>query len=93
MKKNYLKLWNTIKKINLNIKDYKEYFQKYSSIEIEINLVDNIYGKFINILDEEIKYPKDSAEKRNLKAGKERIQIDIMTRRKLFSTNIGEFDT
>ena len=44
------------KRANLNINDYKEYFQLYSSIEIELKLVDNKYGTFINIPDEEKEY-------------------------------------
>ena len=41
------------KRLNLTINDYKEYSQFYSSIEIELSLVDNLYDKFINISDEE----------------------------------------
>ena len=37
----------------MNINDYKEYSEKYSSIEIEIKPVNNKYGKFINIKDED----------------------------------------
>ena len=44
------------KRLNLNIEDYKEFSQQYSSIEIEIKLVDNKYGKFINIPDEQEEY-------------------------------------
>ena len=50
---------NKLKKIiNLNIDDYKEYSEKYSSIEIEIKIkvVKNKYGEFINIKDEDEKY-------------------------------------
>ena len=36
-------------RINISIKDYKEYSEIYSSIEIEIKPVINKYGKFINI--------------------------------------------
>ena len=36
------------KKLNLSINDYKEYSQIRSSIEIEIKIADNKYGKFIN---------------------------------------------
>ena len=43
-------------KININIKDYKEYSEIYSSIEIEIKPVNNKYGKFINIIKENEKY-------------------------------------
>ena len=48
---------NIKKRINININDYKEYSEKYSSIEIEIKPVNNKYGKFISINeDEEIYY-------------------------------------
>ena len=40
---------NIKKRIHLNINDYKEYSEKYSSIEIEIKPVNNKYGKFVNI--------------------------------------------
>ena len=44
---------NLKNRINININDYKEYAEKYSSIEIEIKPVSNKYGKFINIKKEE----------------------------------------
>ena len=44
------------KRLNININNYKEYSQLYSSIEIELKLSDNIYGEFINISDEEKEY-------------------------------------
>ena len=57
------KLFNIIKynkniknRINININDYKEFSELYSSIEIEIMLVNNKYGRFINIEDIEEKY-------------------------------------
>ena len=63
---NYLKKGKTLnlvkynknikKRINLNINDYKEYSEKYSSIEIEIKPVSNKYGEFINFENEEIYY-------------------------------------
>ena len=43
-------------RINISIKDYKEYSEIYSSIEIEIKPVNNKYGKFININKENEKY-------------------------------------
>ena len=46
-------------KLNISIKDYKEYSQLYSSIEIELKLSDNEYGeknKFINIPEEDKEY-------------------------------------
>ena len=43
------------KRTNISINNYKDYSQLYSSIEIELKIV-NRYGKFINILDEEKKY-------------------------------------
>ena len=63
---NYLKKGKTLnlvkynknikKRINLNINDYKEYSEKYSSIEIKIKPVHKKYGKFINNEKEEIYY-------------------------------------
>ena len=47
---------NIKNRININIKDYKEFSEKYSSIEIEIKPVINEYGKFINYKNEEEKY-------------------------------------
>ena len=44
------------KRLNININDYKKYSELYSSIEIELKLVDNKYDKFINISDEEKEY-------------------------------------
>ena len=39
---------NIKKRLNINIDDYKEYSEKYSSIEIEIKPANNKDGKFIN---------------------------------------------
>ena len=39
--------------LNIKLKDYKEYSELYSSIELEILPVKNYYGKFINITNEE----------------------------------------
>ena len=44
---------NIKNRLNISIKDYKEYLEIYSSIEIEIKPANNIYGKFININEEE----------------------------------------
>ena len=44
---------NIKKRINININDYKEYSEKYSSIEIEIKPANNEYGNFINIKKED----------------------------------------
>ena len=43
-------------KLNVDIKNYKEYSEKYSSIELEIIPVENEYSKFINIKKEEENY-------------------------------------
>ena len=52
-----IKYNNNIKKrINVNINDYKEYCEKYSSIEIEIIPIKNEYGIFINVKEENKKY-------------------------------------
>ena len=47
---------NIKNKINININNYKEYSEIYSSIEIEIIPVENGEGKFININKEDEKY-------------------------------------
>ena len=44
---------NIMKRINININDYKEYSEKYTSIEIEIKPCSNKLGKFINIKGED----------------------------------------
>ena len=44
---------NIKKRINININDYKEYSEKYSSIEIEIKPVSNRYSEFIKFKEEE----------------------------------------
>ena len=36
-------------RLDLGVKDYKEYSETYSSIEIEIRLAKDKYGRFINI--------------------------------------------
>ena len=40
---------NIKNRINISIKDYKDYSELYSLIEIEIKPIKNKYGKFINI--------------------------------------------
>ena len=45
-----------MKIINININDYKEYSEKYSSIEIELKPVNNKYGKFNNSKRKDEKY-------------------------------------
>ena len=48
---------NIQNKINININDFKEYSEIYSSIEMEIIPVNNKYGKFINIKNQgDLKY-------------------------------------
>ena len=44
------------KKLNLSINNYKEYSALYSSIEIEIKIANDEYGKLINISDSEREY-------------------------------------
>ena len=43
-------------KLNLSIKDYKEFLVKFSTIEIEIVPAKKIYSKFINICENEKLY-------------------------------------
>ena len=44
------------KRLNLSLKDYKEYAILYSSIEVELKVSDNKYGTFINIPNKEKEY-------------------------------------
>ena len=44
------------KRLKININDYIEYSQTYSSIEIELIIKDNEYGQFINIPYKEKEY-------------------------------------
>ena len=57
LKKNSLEIVkynkNIQNRINLSIKDYKDYSEKFSSIEIEIIPYNNQYGQFINIRENE----------------------------------------
>ena len=54
---NIIKFNKNIKnRIDVNVKDYKECSEKYSSIEIEIIPINNKYGQFINIKEEDKKY-------------------------------------
>ena len=86
-----MKLLNIIKynkflqdRINIKINDYKEYSEKYSSIEIEIRPVFNkTYGQFINIPEKDGKYyhiylnnhkKEIKGKKRDHLNGKERIR-------------------
>ena len=56
-KKKTLEIMNYNKKLQRRVKltfnDYKEFSQLYSSIIIELNLIENKYDKFINIQEEE----------------------------------------
>ena len=47
---------NIKNRMNIGIKDYKEYFEIYSPIELEIKFAFNKYGKIINIDKEDEKY-------------------------------------
>ena len=44
------------KRIDINIKDYKYYSKKYTSIELEIIPMKSKYGKFINIKEKDKEY-------------------------------------
>ena len=44
------------KRLNLSLKDYKEYSLIYSPIEVELKVIDNKDGKFINIPNKEKEY-------------------------------------
>ena len=47
---------NIQKRLNINIDNYKDFTEKYSSIEIEIIPIQNKYGSFIRIDEEDKKY-------------------------------------
>ena len=47
---------NIQKRLNININNYKEFYELYSSIELEIIPIQNNYGHFINIIEEEKNY-------------------------------------
>ena len=47
---------NMQKRLNININNYKEFSEFYSSIELEIIPIPNIYGPFIRIKEENKKY-------------------------------------
>ena len=59
-KKNLLKITkynkNIQKRIDININEYKEYSEKFSSIEIEIKPLNSKFGKFININGQDKNY-------------------------------------
>ena len=72
---------NLQKRLNINIDNYKEYCQ----IEIELKLVDNKYGKFINISEEDKKYyhiyfdnSKEEIKKYNLEKNEKVKMIKII---------------
>ena len=44
------------KRLHLDMKNYKEYSQLFSSIEIKLILDDGKFGKFINISEKEKEY-------------------------------------
>jgi len=47
---------NIQKRMDININDYKDYSEKYTSIELEIIPMKKEYGEFINIKEENKKY-------------------------------------
>ena len=46
---------NIQKRLNININNYKDFSEKFSSIELEIIPIQNEYGPFINIKEEDEK--------------------------------------
>ena len=44
---------NIQKRLNININNYKDFSEKFSSIELEIIPIQNEYGPFINIKEED----------------------------------------
>ena len=80
------------KRLNLNINDYKEYSQFYSTIEVELKLADNEYGKFINISEQEKDYyliyfsdSKEEIKKTNIQKEDEVKKIKIIIDHKVNS--------
>ena len=47
---------NIQKRLNININNYKDFSEKFSSIELEIIPIQNKYGSFIKIKEEDKKY-------------------------------------
>ena len=47
---------NIKRRLNISFNNYKEFSDKYSSIEIEIKPAFNKFGKFINIKEKDEKY-------------------------------------
>ena len=47
---------NIQKRLNININNYKDFSEKFSSIELEIIPIQNKYGPFIKIKEEDKKY-------------------------------------
>ena len=47
---------NIKERMNISIKDYKEYSEIFSPIEIEIKPINDKFGKFINMIEENAKY-------------------------------------
>ena len=47
---------NIKERMNISIKDYKEYSEIFSPIEIEIKPINDKFGKFINMIEENEKY-------------------------------------
>ena len=79
------------KRLDLSINDYKECSELFTSIEIEIKIANNIYGKFINISESDKKYyhiyfdDKKEEIKRNTlygndKVNKIKIKIDYQVK-------------
>ena len=61
-------------KLNITINSYKEYSQLYTTIEIELKITNNRYGKFINIPENQNEYyhiyfdnSKEEIKKKKLK--------------------------
>ena len=48
--------FNIQKRLNININNYKDFSEKFSSIELEIIPIQNEYGPFIKIKEENKKY-------------------------------------
>jgi len=76
---------NIQKRLNVNINNYKDFSEKFSSIELEIIPIQNEYGPFINIKEEDRKYfhiyfndNKEEIKKTELNKGDKVSKINVI---------------
>ena len=76
---------NIQKRLNVNINNYKDFSEKFSSIELEIIPIENKYGSFIKIKEEDRKYfhiyfndNKEEIKKTELNKGDKVSKINVI---------------